>query len=125
MSNLFSAAASRFSELRHAAGASEITYARGLDSVTISATVGRVEADPQELSDFVVDSEGVDFIIRRADLDFGAGAVDPERGDVITLNNGFATVTYDVLPDATDAVFKRCDEFGYDLRVHTERRSEA
>lgn len=124
MSNLFASAASRFSELRNTSGASTVVYRRGVDEVTTTATVGKIAGDLADLEGFVVEGEQIDFIVRRIDLDFGAGVVTPIAGDEIDLDNGIKVATYVVLPDATDACYRRCDEFGYDLRVHTERRDE-
>lgn len=124
MSNLFASAASRLSELRTASAASTVVYRRGVDEVTTTATVGKISGDLAELEGFVVEGEQIDFIVRRIDLDFGAGVITPLAGDEIDLDNGIKVATYVVLPDATDSCYRRCDEFGYDLRVHTERRDE-
>lgn len=123
--NMFRDAAEFMSEQRHDSTTQEITYSRDSETpLTINATVGRVSGDEISIDEHVIDGDQVDFIIRRADLDFGAGAVDPEYGDTIELDNGSRVLAYTVRPDATDSAFRPCDEYGFDLRIHTEKTGD-
>ena len=76
------------------------TYARttGAETITLSITVvpGRVRPERFALADgrANLDVEPADFMVRAEDLDFGAGPVEPQTGDRITV----AGRTYEALP---------------------------
>lgn len=125
MTSIFKRGAEFLSEKRHADASVSITYKRGSDSVTISATPGRADDDLSEVSGYTLDADRVDWIIRRADLVLDGSATDPQEGDIVELVNGSKTQTYEVRRDQLGEVFRFCDEFRTDLRFHTIAGAES
>lgn len=100
---------------------SAITYTRGASSVTITATIGRhVPRLLGTLEGGEVDTFETVFTFDRADLDFGAGAVVPDRGDVVSFVDNGVTFTFDVLPTDGDRHWKEADAFGKRLEVRAK-----
>lgn len=113
------------SEQRHANTTEPIIYRRGAAQVELSATVGRINSQEQTLSEFVVDAERVDFIVRSTDLVLSGSKTLPIDGDEIEYDAGAGGMVYSVRRDELDRVYRPVDEFGGDLRVHTARRGPA
>jgi len=74
-----------------------VTYSRGNDSVPITAIKNSDAVDIIDSDNVRVKSIAKDFAIKASDIDFGAGAVAPARGDLITDANG---KVYDVRDDS-------------------------
>jgi hypothetical protein len=73
------------------------TYTRdGQTPITLAVVPGRVRSERWALADGRVnlEAEPADFLVRPGDLDFGAGPVEPQVGDRITLDGR----TYELLP---------------------------
>ena len=97
-----------------------VIYRRGVQQVTVSATLGR--------KDFETDShEGRlywranDFLIRAADLVLGGLATLPERGDQIDVDFGGTTATFEVLAQDGIPPWEYSDPFQHVLRIHTKK----
>lgn len=121
MTNIMKMGATMLSATRHVSMVESVTYKRGSLSVDLSATIGRVGTDQQDTEGMIVDLEGVDFIIRADDLVLGAVSTIPRDGDTIEYDPGSGVVVYQVRRDETDEVFRPCDEYGLDIRIHTKR----
>ncbi len=97
----------------------EVTYTRDVDSVTINAIPGRPQVDRAEVagkSRVKIDEEWVDFHIKPSLIDFGSGAVEPARGDTITIGS----VVREVMPMNNEPLWRRSDVSGnlYAVRTH-------
>jgi hypothetical protein len=95
-----------------------VVYSRGrTKTVTLSAVPGRPDGVRREpgLGRVKLDDERLDFHLRPADLDFGDGPVDPERGDRIAVNG----LTREVSPVDGQPLFGRSDVFGHMIKVRT------
>lgn len=121
MSNLMRMGAEFLSEKRHDHTTESVTYKRGAFSVDLSATIGSTDSLDNQVEGVVVDTDRVDFIIRVADLVIDGSNTLPRDGDEIVFTNGDETRTYQVKPDDQDECYRDCDEFGFDIRVHTTR----
>ena len=121
MTSMMRAGAQLLSEQRNESMTESVVYKRGEFSVTLAATVGRVDGDAQDTESMIVDTEGVDFIIRAADLILDGSTTLPEDGDTIEYDHGGGGVVYQVRRDELDQVYRNCDEYGLDIRVHTKR----
>ncbi len=105
--------------LEHAS--TTITYVRGSDTVDLSAVVGDTKWDITSVADgAVVTWESRDYIVRAADILLAAGAVTPQRGDIIRETRGGITYIYEVLSPAGEAVYATADHGRYSLRIHTK-----
>lgn len=98
------------------------TYSRRDDSIDdLNVVPGR--ADNQRRAPGVarvkIDDEFVSFHFKPDDLDFGDGAVDPQRGDRLTIGS----IVREVSPMTTEGrpCWERSDIFGYMIKVNTMR----
>lgn len=91
-----------------------VTVTRGATTVTRVALPG----DHTHLfsQDGVVTNEvrSRDFLFLASDYDFGNGAVEPQRNDVIVCDG----TTYKVLSDAGEIYFRYCDPHHRVMRLH-------
>lgn len=96
-----------------------IVYARGAQTVSVSATYGRSEFQTDTASGVVIEHNDRDFLIEASQLILGGVAAIPQRGDVITADEK----TYEVLAPGNAQVYRTCDQFDELFRVHTKRRN--
>lgn len=121
MADLLDRGLSWLSGKRHANMTREISYRRGSDRITISATAARSRFDQQDNAGAVIESETADWIIRSADLVFGGRQVEPDRGDEIRCEDEAGTVqVYQILPDGTLPPFSYTDRSRRSMRVRTK-----
>lgn len=103
--------------------AESVVYWRGVESVAITATVGR--------SLLRLSGDGGmmwterDYIFPAADLVLGGGSILPEIGDLIrhTLSNGVVEV-YEVLSPGGEPHFRFSDNLHSQIRVHCKKIAE-
>lgn len=100
--------------------AGSITYTRGGQSVTLSATIGQTEFNEQDTEGFITRVESQDFIVTAEDLVLDSTQTLPRKGDVITrVDPDGATRTYDVLPVDGEKCYRLTR--GVLLRIHTKQ----
>ncbi len=101
--------------------ASEVTYRRGTDEVTVRATIGRTLL---KLSDGYGGARMVwtdrDFLIRAADLVLAGSPSQPQRGDQIREVVGAETLVYEVLAPGEETPWRWSDPHRHVLRIHTK-----
>lgn len=103
----------------------EITYARGVDSVNLTAVRGTTRAETSDgEGNMTVRTVIDDWIIEAAELVLAGELTEPEDGDEIRLTEGEATYVYKVLPIAGEPCFRPSDPFGKRLRIHTKLDSQ-
>jgi hypothetical protein len=99
-----------------------VSYVRGAERLTLSATFGRT---PMEVADGLgavrVEYTGRDFLIRSENLILGGTYAEPARGDRIEELVGEKTHVYEVMhPDPGQQPFRYCDPSRKLMRVHTK-----
>lgn len=109
---------------RHAKASHAVTYHRGAESVSLSATVGMTQWDTQtEVG--VETTQGRDYLVRATDLVISGSQVTPVRGDRIVEVIGSETWTFEVAADGDVPVWRYSDQFGKTLRIHTKLVAKA
>jgi hypothetical protein len=100
-----------------------VIYRRGAASLAIQAVVGRRQLVQVEEGGFQTSWHATDFLFPSKDLDFGAGPVEPETGDTITVSLGGHLVTCEVMDEAGGKHFEYTDPIRRMLRIHTKQRA--
>lgn len=104
------------SKLKAKAGVT-ITYTRGPNSVSVTATVGRTEYEREEASGVVLRFESRDFIVEADDLILNSVTVKPQDGDKIVYNGE----TYEVLSLDGARPYEPTDNYETQWRIHTKQ----
>ncbi len=94
-----------------------VTYQRGVDTVDVSASIGRTSFEIDDGYGVLQKFESRDFLILASDLVLGSSQTLPQRGDRI-IENGF---TYEVLAPGKEPVFRYSDAYRKTLRIHTKQ----
>ena len=115
MANMMESGAVWLKEQLFSHAATQITYTGQGYSAAISAVRAETTAELTNEFGLNIDVRSADFIVRRSDL-----AVSPKRGDRISLPVGDDVVTYEVLADVSEYVYRESDRFGQTLRIHTK-----
>jgi len=99
-----------------------VTYSRGGQQLSISATIGRTEFDVDPGDGFGVRVEARDYLIHAADLVLGGVTVKPQRGDRIRETRADGdTAVYEVMSPADgEPVWRYSDDYRRRLRIHTK-----
>lgn len=120
--DLIDRGAAFFSSKRNEALTLSITYARsGQQTQTINATYAENQRITEDATTQVqVVETNHDFLLRRVDIDFGGGAVEPEKGDRIVATIRGRARMFDVMGLQGIPVNENPDPYGYDVRVHTQ-----
>jgi hypothetical protein len=103
--------------------AATITYRRGANSVSASASVGESVYQVQTAEGVVVEHESRDFMIAVAVLILDGSNVTPREGDEIEQVIDGSTVTFEVGSEASGQAFEFSDPNQTEFRVHTKRIS--
>jgi hypothetical protein len=86
-----------------------IVYTQGTTTLTAPAVLGKTTFQNQDASGVVVTTDSVDFIFRSTDL----LGLQPKRGDtIVSVGETFTVI---------DPVYRRCDPYGIQTRVHTKK----
>jgi hypothetical protein len=101
----------------------DVVYRRGLQSVTLKATLGKSEFEVADESGFTVKAFVHDFLITAADLILGGSAVVPKIGDQVSVTRGGESVVFEVLTLPNGECWRYSDSFGKTLRIHTRQVS--
>jgi hypothetical protein len=97
-----------------------VTYRRGGQQVVVDATLGRKDFEADTLEGRLY-FRANDFLIPAADLDLNGQVVLPERGDLIDVDFGGSTVTFEVLAQDNLPPWEYADPHQTMLRIHTKR----
>lgn len=102
-----------------------VTYRRGADEVSVTASVGRTEFDSIGDDGIVVQSESRDYRIAAEDLVLGGFTVLPQRRDRIIETVGGKTITCEVMSlIGGEEPWRYHDRERGILRIHTRIVSE-
>ena len=99
--------------------ATPVTFARGANSVAITATKGRSEVEVDD-GDSVLRSQVVDWIVRPSALVLAGNQVEPAAGDEFIETVTGATNRYRVTALAGGEIHKPLDPARTLIRVHTK-----
>lgn len=98
-----------------------VTYTRGDNTASISATVGRTVHEVMNSLGIMIATESRDFMFPTSDLVLGSVQSEPQAGDRISDVQGTTTFVYEVMPFGKDSrCFRYCDADHTTLRVHTK-----
>jgi len=100
----------------------EATYKRGSDSATIDVVRAETMAQLNTEYGMSVDVRIADFLIKETDLVIppAVTATKPMRNDQIIIEVGDETVTYEVLSEGGEDLYRESDRYGNVIRVHTK-----
>lgn len=99
-----------------------VTYVRGIDSVSLSATVGTTEFEIETEDGADLERwQSRDFLIAAADLVLAGKTVLPEKGDQIKETVGTNTHVYEVMAPGDVPHFRYSDPHRVRLRIHTKQ----
>jgi len=97
-----------------------VTYARGVQSVALTAGVGRSEYENADQYGVVAIGATRDYLIRASDLRLGGVVIEPDRGDRIAEMVAGTVYTWEVMPLGAEPPFRPCDPGRMLLRIHTQ-----
>ena len=98
-----------------------VTYARGAQSVEVSATIGKTTFEVDDGYGVLVRHESRDFLILTADLVLDAEQALPQRGDRIRETQGQQVFVYEVSAPGKEPCWRYSDPYRKTLRVHTQQ----
>lgn len=103
--------------------AREVTYVRGADRVTITATLARTRTQQLDTTGMLrTVYVGRDYLIRPADLVLGGQSSEPRKGDrIIDVGDDGGEEVYEVQPTISGEPVYEQDAYGTRWRVHTKR----
>lgn len=104
---------------RHATGT--VTYRRGADGVTLSATIGRTVFEVDDGFGVLQKFESRDFLVLADELVLGGSPVLPEAGDRIEEVAGATTYVYEVMAPGKEPAWRYSDAYRRTLRIHTKQ----
>ncbi len=106
---------------RHTHLTREISYRRGVQAVTLRATVGRTEFELGDGLGTVIETQVRDYLIRVEDLVLSGQQTLPERGDRIEEAQDQLTFIYEVLPLGDEPAWRYSDLYRQTFRIHTRQ----
>ena len=120
MGNLMKQGAAWLEQQRHKHCTSSIKYVRGLDSVTVNASIGRTVFKVDDGFGRIERTQSRDYLILATELILNALPVLPERGDHIEENTGVVTYIYEVMAPGKEPEWRWSDAYRNTLRIHTK-----
>ena len=101
-----------------------VTYARGAESVELSATLGDTRYELTDDAGATVQAKATDFIVTADELVLGGAVTKPQIGDRIRLPAGAKVLVFEVLDLAGAGHYRPADPFGKALRIHAKQIDE-
>ena len=98
-----------------------VAYARGPQSVDLSATVGKTVFEVDDGYGVLVRHESRDFLVLAADLVIGGEPILPQRGDRVREVQGSTTFGYEVTAPGKEPAWRYSDPYRTTLRIHTKQ----
>jgi hypothetical protein len=117
MADLIRTGAAWLTDQLKAAAGTTVSYVRGANTATLTATVGRSMFESQGQSGVIEQWEARDFIIKTDELPYG----EPQRGDKIYEQFGTVSNIYEVATPRGVPLWHYADPFQTSVRVHTKR----
>lgn len=120
MADLLEQGSAFLEDQRHRHMTRPVTYRRGTDDVTLTATIGRTVFEQADDRGLVNRLESRDFLIRAEDLLLAGAPELPKAGDVVREEQGGRTFVYEVMAPGGEPPFRFSDPYRRTLRVHTK-----
>ena len=99
-----------------------VTYQRGVDSVSVQATIGRTLLKLDDgFGGVRMEWTDRDFLIQADDLVLGGSATLPERDDQIRETVGTETFVYEVMAPGREPEWRYSDPYRKVLRIHAKQ----
>lgn len=97
-----------------------VTYKRGSDTVSVSATSGRSDHTENYEYGVTIDIESNDFIIKCSDLAINSVEITPQRGDQVIETRGGKLHYYEVLPMGDAPCYRYTGPNHLSWRIYTK-----
>lgn len=107
-------------QLKDHAGVS-VTYQRGTDSVTLTATPTLHEYEIVDQDGFASVILSRDYVVHAADLVLAGAEIAPRAGDQILETIRLVSQTYEVMPLGQKKEYEPLDRDGLLLLIHTKK----
>lgn len=120
MGDLLEQGAAFLDDQRHRHMSRPVVYRRGADAKEVQATIGRTEFEQADEAGLIHRTESRDFLIRAADLDLGAGPIQPKAGDQVREQVGTQVLVYEVNAPGGQPPWRYSDPYRKVMRVHTK-----
>jgi hypothetical protein len=118
--DLLAQGAAFLDDQRHRHMSRTVVYKRGSEAKEVQATVGRTEFEQADEAGLIHRVESRDFLIRAADLDLGAGPIQPKAGDQVREHVGTQVFVYEVNAPGGQPPFRYSDPYRRTFRIHTK-----
>lgn len=121
MTNMLATGADWLSAQLQSHASEAVVYSRGAQSVTVAAVIGQSEETAVDTNGMILVVRHCDFLIPKAALTFGAGAIEPQPGDRITRGSG---AVWQVQPTSDGRGYREAaNGIDPDWRIHAKRVS--
>ena len=120
MSDLLERASNWLEDKRTQHASRVVSYARGVQSVELLATIGKTTFEVDDGYGVLVRHESRDFLVLAADLVLREAPTFPERGDRIRETQGGMTYVYEVTAPGKEPCWRYSDPYRKTLRIHTK-----
>jgi hypothetical protein len=120
MGDLLELGAALLDDQRHRHMSRAVVYRRGAEEKEVQATIGRTEFEQADEAGLIHRTESRDYLIRAADLDLGAGPIQPRAGDQVREQAGSQVLVYEVNAPGSEPPWRYSDPYRRVMRVHTK-----
>ena len=121
MSDLLEKASNWLEEKRTQHVSRVVSYARGVQSVDVPATIGRTTFEVDDGFGVLVCCESRDFLILASDLVLAGETQTPQRGDRIRETQDQQTFVYEVTAPGKEPCWRWSDSYRKTLRIHSKQ----
>ena len=97
-----------------------ITYQRGIETVDVSASIGKTVFEIDNGFGGIERTESRDFLVLTDDLVLGGARTLPEHGDRIRETIGTTTFVYEVMAPGKEPDWRYSDAYRKTLRIHSK-----
>ena len=98
-----------------------VTYARGVQSVEVLATIGKTTFEVDDGYGVLVRHESRDFLVLTADLVLDEQSILPQRGDRIRETQNQQVFVYEVSAPGKEPCWRYSDPYRKTLRIHSKQ----
>lgn len=120
MGDLLDRGSAFLDDQRHRHMTRAVIYQRGAEAKEVQATIGKTEFEQADDAGLIHRTESRDYLIRTADLDLGAGPIQPRAGDQVRETQGEQVLVYEVNAPGGQPPWRYSDPYRRVMRVHTK-----
>lgn len=120
MPDLLKAASAWLEDMRTTHASRTVAYVRGVESVEISASIGKTVFRLDKGYGVTERIEARDYLMLAADLVLGGAAALPKAGDKIREAEGGKTFIYEVMAPGNEPCWRWSDPYRRTLRIHAK-----